>query len=185
MSNKDKFIEETKLWEHITKDIVPLKNKNKTKIVGENNKSSISKKHTDRKDHFISKNTGSVTNSPYVRSSEIDRNTERRLKRGQIAIDGRLDLHGMTQNQAYDALLSFIPSAYYTDKRCVLIITGKGDRQGSHASMIDKKVGILKQKTPVWLNSHPLNEYILNIKTARPNHGGEGALYVLLRKNRK
>ncbi len=184
MSDENKNIEDTKLWEYITRDILPLNNKNK---IADINKSEIltgfSNKESDIFDADLLINT---SNKPkYPRSNEIDYNTERRLKRGKIPIDSRVDLHGMTQIQAYDCLLSFIPSAYNAGKRCVLVITGKGGWQSADASIIDKEVGVLRQKTPIWLSEMPLNEYILKVKTARPNHGGEGALYVLLRNNRK
>ncbi len=179
MSDKETDIEEKNLWQHVTRGIVPLNNKNE--IAYNDGIEIFSNKDVGLTDNYRQNNRA----LHYTRSTEVDRNTERRLKRGQIPIDGRIDLHGMTQNQAYDALLSFIPHAYYSRKRCVLVITGKGDWRAGNPSMVHKKTGVLKQKTPIWLSSHPLNEYILKVKTARPNHGGEGALYILLRKNRK
>jgi DNA-nicking Smr family endonuclease len=117
----------------------------------------------------------------------IDHRTRRRLKRGKMSIDGRLDLHGKTQNEAYDTLLEYIPVAYASGKRCILVITGKGLPRSGDIKLIERSdhIGILKQKTPQWLSMPPLSPYILDIQTAQPNHGGEGALYVLLRRKRK
>ncbi len=100
-------------------------------------------------------------------------------------IDARLDLHGMSQNQAYDALLEFIPRSYASGKRCVLIVTGKGHQRHGNQSLLERTDGVLKQKTPQWLNDAPLFQYILSVQTAKPKHGGEGALYILLRRNKE
>ena len=158
------------LWIEVTKDVSPLENRHKVNV----QKKQITKttKHKDEPESATTQNTYSPVR---LKSNDIDHKTHKRLKRGQMQIEGRLDLHGMTQNQAYDALLSFIPRAYSAGKRCVLVITGKGNREGT---------GVLKQKTPQWLNSAPLEQYVLKLEDARPNHGGTGALYVLLRRKR-
>ncbi|MBI1300553.1 MAG: DNA mismatch repair protein MutS [Alphaproteobacteria bacterium] len=114
---------------------------------------------------------------------EIDRKTSQRLARGQIPIEGRLDLHGMTQTQAYDALKRFIPAAQAQGKRCILVITGKGAPR-TDTSILESATGVLKQKTPEWLNSPPLDHIVLKTQTAQPKDGGAGALYVLLRRQR-
>lgn len=105
----------------------------------------------------------------------LDRRSAERLKRGEMPIDGRLDLHGMTQDLAHAALTAFIGRAFETGKRCLLVITGKGTREGS---------GVLRANVPRWLNQPPLRERILGFTYARPQHGGEGALYVLVRQRR-
>jgi DNA-nicking Smr family endonuclease len=86
-----------------------------------------------------------------------------------------LDLHGYTQNQAFDALGSFIVSSYQKQYRCVLVITGKGG-QG------DKK-GVLYTQVPKWLNHPKLKPMILMFSHAQAKDGGDGALYILLKKN--
>lgn len=172
------------LWEQVTKNITPLKGKNiadKQKTPTQNAESAPK---TNKSQTHAPTQTKDTYTSPEIKSTETDHRTSQRLKRGKFPIEGRLDLHGKTQNEAYDSLLNFIPSAYHQGKRCVLIITGKGGRQESGASLLTSKIGILKQKTPEWLTTPPLNAYVLKIETARPNHGGEGALYVLLRRER-
>lgn len=106
---------------------------------------------------------------------DVDRRSAQRMTRGEMAIDGRLDLHGMTQDSAHAALLAFISRAYDGGRRCVLVITGKGQREGS---------GVLRAMAPRWLNQSPLRERILGFSYARPHHGGEGALYVLIKRRR-
>lgn len=108
-------------------------------------------------------------------SPGVDRRTADRFRRGKMGIDGRIDLHGMTQEQAHGALHSFIESRYASGARCVLVITGKGARGE----------GILRRVVPRWLNDARLRPLILSFSHAQIPDGGEGALYVLLRRQRE
>jgi DNA-nicking Smr family endonuclease len=101
----------------------------------------------------------------------IDRGTQRRLFRGEVPVDSRLDLHGLNAAQAQNQLAQFIESSVYQRCRCVLVITGKGS-------------GVLHGYVPNWLKRHPLARHILALAEARPKDGGGGALYVLLRRKR-
>jgi DNA-nicking Smr family endonuclease len=104
----------------------------------------------------------------------IDRATAERLRRGQRDIETRLDLHGMTQAEAHRALQGFVAGSRAAGRRCVLVITGHGRMSG----------GILKSAVPRWLHEPDLRRHVLAIAPARPQHGGSGALYVLLKKER-
>lgn len=104
----------------------------------------------------------------------VDKRTAERMKHGDMAIDGRIDLHGMTQDAAHASLLAFIGRSFDAGRRCVLVITGKG-REGA---------GILRSQVPRWLNQSPLRERILSFSYAKPQHGGDGALYVLVKRRR-
>jgi DNA-nicking Smr family endonuclease len=104
----------------------------------------------------------------------VDKATAKRLTGGKFNIEARLDLHGKTQDAALEALRYFILSSYENGKRNVLIITGKGADSG----------GILKNQVPRWLNTPGIREYTLMFSYAQPKHGGEGALYLLLKKKR-
>ena len=101
----------------------------------------------------------------------IDGRTQRRLFRGDVPVDRRLDLHGLTAARAESRLAQFIETAACDGCRCVLVITGKG-------------AGILRGHVPDWLKRQPLSPYILALAEARPHDGGSGALYVLLRRQR-
>jgi DNA-nicking Smr family endonuclease len=101
----------------------------------------------------------------------IDGRTQRRLFRGDVPVDRRLDLHGLTAARAESRLAQFIDTAARDGCRCVLVITGKG-------------AGILRGYVPDWLKRQPLSLYILALAEARPHDGGSGALYVLLRRKR-
>lgn len=105
----------------------------------------------------------------------LDKRSAERMKKGEMEIDGRLDLHGMTQDTAHAALIAFVTRAYDGGRRCLLVITGKGNRAGT---------GVLRSNVPRWLNQSPCRERILGFSHARPQHGGEGALYVLIKRRR-
>ncbi len=170
------------LWRQVTRDVTPLEGRNETALPTHEPEEHTAKPRT-RKDDVASQGAGERYVPVAPKSSEVDRRTAQRLQRGQIPIEGRLDLHGMTQNEAYDALLGFIPAVHAQRKRCVLVITGKGGRQDSGMSLLDTRAGILRQKTPEWLGIPPLQRYVLRIQAARPHHGGDGALYILLRRS--
>jgi DNA-nicking Smr family endonuclease len=104
----------------------------------------------------------------------IDRANSERLKRGRHPIEARLDLHGLTQTEAYRALAEFVEAGCSAGRRCVLVITGRG--LGPDGS------GVLKTAVPRWLAEPRLRPYILAVAAAQPRHGGAGALYLLLRR---
>lgn len=110
----------------------------------------------------------------------IDRRTADKFKRGEMLIERRLDLHGFIEKDAYEEVSSFIKNAYIAGCRNVLIITGKGIKRETDDIFENK--GILKERVPQWLNTPELRPLILAITYALPKDGGEGALYVLLRK---
>jgi DNA-nicking Smr family endonuclease len=107
----------------------------------------------------------------------LDGATHDRLKRGQLPIDGKLDLHGMDRVRAHRALVAYVENAAAQGKRCVLVVTGKGGAKPGEA-------GVLKAETPRWLNEAALRPLVLAIAPAQPRHGGGGALYVYLRRRR-
>lgn len=107
-------------------------------------------------------------------SPGVDRRTEERLRRGRFPIEGRIDLHGMTQAEAHSALAGFVLRSWHERRRHVLVITGKGARGG----------GVLRAAVPRWLDEPPLRPLVLALRHAQPQHGGEGALYVLLKRHR-
>ncbi|WP_193184959.1 Smr/MutS family protein [Nisaea sediminum] len=114
------------------------------------------------------------------RAPGIDRRTALKIKRGKQQIDGRIDLHGMRQDEAHRALNAFVNGAYKRGDRCVLVITGKGTRSADG----DREAGVLKRMTPRWLTDGTNREKVLAYSPAQPQHGGGGALYVMLRRRK-
>ena len=106
--------------------------------------------------------------------SGIDRSNARRLQRGQMALEDRMDLHGLSKEQAHRQLIAFISRAVQQNLRHVLVITGKG-RDGQ---------GVLRHEVPLWLKDAPLAGYINAISQAQPQDGGAGALYIRLKRQR-
>jgi DNA-nicking Smr family endonuclease len=105
----------------------------------------------------------------------LGRRMKQRVARGKQAIDARLDLHGLTQAQAHDALLRFLRNANARDARLVLVITGKG--RGSEP-------GVLRRQVPQWLGLPEFRNLVVGFEDAHIAHGGEGALYVRVRRAR-
>ncbi len=113
----------------------------------------------------------------------IDKRTAEKFRKGEFKIERRLDLHGLTEKEAFDAIDVFIRNAYLQGLRCILIITGKGINRETD-DWYDKK-GILKESVPDWLNTPELRPLILAVSHAKQEDGGTGALYVLLRRRRQ
>ena len=110
-----------------------------------------------------------------VKSPEsIDEPIHRRIAKGKVAIEARIDLHCMTQDEAHFLLMSFIIRAAQRHLRTVLVITGKGRSP--------KSEGALKRAVPLWLSQPAFAAHVSGYADAAQSHGGEGALYVRLRK---
>ncbi|MBE3638262.1 Smr/MutS family protein [Mangrovicoccus algicola] len=123
-------------------------------------------------------------------SEQIARNPVRmdskafgRMKKGKLAPEARIDLHGMTQDRAHPVLTRFISESYMRQMRLVLVITGKGKDRDEPGPMPVPR-GVLKHQVPQWLTSGPLRLMVLQIAEAHLKHGGTGAYYVYLRRHR-
>ena len=113
----------------------------------------------------------------------VDKRVSSKMKAGKIDPEATLDLHGYRLTQAKSALRGFLFRAYESKKRLVLIITGKGKPKAEWDLNLDYR-GVLRNEVPVWLEEAPLAGLILSVKKANSKHGGGGALYVYLRKNK-
>ncbi len=114
--------------------------------------------------------------------ADIDRATIRRFKRQEFPVESVLDLHGFTEERAFEAVNDFVINAYLDGKRCVIIITGKGLNHETEDIFAAK--GVLKQRVPQWLNGEELRQFILSYIHPAERLGGKGALYILLRRRR-
>jgi DNA-nicking Smr family endonuclease len=174
------FDEDKRLWQRVTQHLTPLPNRQQKPvqrtIVRQLVEPLAVKKKKPQK--VIRSDFGSTrVESPKpvdLREGDragLDARTQRRLFRGDVSIDRRLDLHGHTAVQAQTILQAFIEDATYSGCRCVLVITGKG-------------TGVLKSNVPDWLKRAPLSGLVLALAEARQADGGSGAFYVLLRRRR-
>lgn len=109
---------------------------------------------------------------PWLGPEGIEPRRKHRIAKDRDAIGGRIDLHGLDQDRARPALIGFIRGAQEDGIRAVLVITGKGSRGD----------GVLRRRVPEWLADPSLREVVAGISEAHRRHGGEGALYVALKR---
>lgn len=105
----------------------------------------------------------------------VDKRTANALKRGKTKMDAVLDLHGLSQLDAFEQLQQTIATLYHKHHRTLLVITGKGEAGK----------GVLRAMLPMWLNAASIRPYVLAFDQAQPEHGGQGAWYVLIKRQRK
>ena len=114
---------------------------------------------------------------------QMDKKAFGRMTRGKLIPEGRIDLHDMTLERAHPALSRFILSAHASGKRLVLVITGKGKKRDV-GGPIPVRHGVLRHQVPQWLAMPPLSSVVLQVTQSHVSHGGEGAYYVYLRRQR-
>ncbi|MFL2844761.1 MAG: Smr/MutS family protein [Candidatus Puniceispirillaceae bacterium] len=173
-------IEDKILWQRVTQNLTPLPNRQKEISQPNPNDKTIAALNVENKKsqksvRLTTQSMRTVSQKPLdLRVGDhagLDARTQRRLSRGDIPIERRLDLHGHTAKQAQVSLRSFIEDASNSGSRCVLVITGKG-------------TGVLRSHVPDWLKRSPLSRLVLALAEARQADGGSGAFYVLLRRRR-
>ncbi len=120
--------------------------------------------------------------------SGVDGRTDGRLRKGTLEPDAKLDLHGLTESAAHRALLLFLKGAQQRRMKLVLVVTGKGKPVKPDApfdmGLHERSRGVLNAAVPRWLNEPGFAGLIAGTRGAHRRHGGEGALYVYLRKGR-
>lgn len=162
--------EERALWHHATRDVKPIKGRHARQAAAETApepKAEIMTAPVHPVPRLRAKKSDVNVAVP---SAGLDRRSAQRLKRGQMPIEARLDLHGMTQVEAHHALDRFIAQSHAAGRRAVLVITGKS--------------GVLYGAVPRWLEDSENRARILAASRAQAQHGGAGALYLLLRRKR-
>lgn len=112
----------------------------------------------------------------------MDKKTFGKMKRGKMLPEGKIDLHGMTLDQAHPALTRFILRSHAEGRRLVLVITGKGKSKRDDGP-IPVRLGVLKHQVPQWLSMSPLSSAVLQVAEAHLRHGGTGAYYVYLKRH--
>ncbi|CUH79670.1 Smr/MutS family protein [Tropicibacter naphthalenivorans] len=134
--------------------------------------------HTET--HYFPKTTSQRLNATPV---QMDSKAFTRMKRGKLVPEARIDLHGMTIDQAHPTLGRFIMTSHSRGLRLVLVITGKGSREDPYDPM-PRRRGVLKTQVPQWLRMPPIAQVVLQVSEAHQKHGGAGAYYVYLRRTR-
>jgi DNA-nicking Smr family endonuclease len=113
----------------------------------------------------------------------MDKKNFNRLLKGKMEIEGTIDLHGLTADQAKIKLIAFIDRSYTLGKRLIIVITGKGKHKG-YDEFQRPINGVLRQSLPDWLSGPSVSDKVLQVTQAQPKHGGTGAFYVYLRRKR-
>ncbi len=180
--------EELVLWRHATADVQPRVKKSLPKSEGE----PLSRLPLLSEPVPAEKATAAQPGASAARQqaksplapaltplAPLDRRLKRRLSSGRADVDDVIDLHGLTQAQAHQALEAFLWQAAGSGAKIVLIITGKGNPQ-SDAGAGER--GVLRRHAPQWLRASSLRSIVLSVEEAARPHGGSGALYVRLRR---
>ena len=163
------------LWKAVTETVKPLGSKIPAK---EAEHVSLRKKLTiDVSPSRHSPDFDYTVSTPLIEGDfhAMDKKTGQRFKSGAMSIDARLDLHGYTLDKAFEVLKNFVHNQSRRNARFLLVITGKGGLLGR---------GVLKAEMPVWMNSAEIRSLVLSYTTAQPKNGGDGAFYILLKRNR-
>jgi DNA-nicking Smr family endonuclease len=172
--------EERALWEGVARQVEPLQKKNRiaqhaTSLVSETPKAKPAASPRPLPAVNLSKPAEPAA-PPLM---PLGRRERARLSRGRSGIDARLDLHGMTQLRAHRALIGFLQRAHREGLTFVLIITGKGN-----ADSMESERGVLRRQVPQWLSMPEFRSLVVGFEEAHVGHGGEGALYVRVRRSR-
>ena len=162
-------------WEEFKKNVIPIEKKNNLLKKKSEKKFSLKKEDKEKFE----------TQFFYGEDEEkslLEKNTLKRIKKGRLKIESRLDLHGFTVEESKEKVVNFIFRNYKSKKRLLLIITGKGKRLPVAEGL--RGTGKLKENVPLWLKSVQLSKYILWFDAANPENGGEGALMIYLKKSK-
>lgn len=182
------------LWKSVAETVTPIKPSNRhMKVATPALKTQVSQTPKPAK----AKTPAIPTPSPAIKHKPVkppalsgfDRRTTQKLMRGNVEIDARIDLHGMTQLAARETLKSFLARAHQGGLRLVLVITGKGQSSFGHHTLHSRdhistpeRTGILRNALADWLNDEDFRRFVIGYQPAHPKHGGGGAFYVRLRR---
>ena len=173
--------EERALWEGVAKEIKPLRKKprsGKTEAASAEVETAAAAKAAMPPNPLPSAKIPQATKPIVPPLAPLGRRERAQLSRGRKGIDARLDLHGMTQTRAHRALFGFLQRAHSDGLTFVLVITGKG-RAG-----VDPERGVLRRQVPQWLGLPEFRSLVVGFEEAHVGHGGEGALYVRIRRSK-
>ena len=172
--------EERALWESVAKQIKPLRKKPRAAKAEEAEAPAPPKPAASTRPHPPAKIPRPPKPEPPAAPplAPLGRRERSQLSRGKKQIDARLDLHGMTQTRAHHALSGFLHRAHHDGLTFVLIITGKG-KMGAESER-----GVLRRQVPHWLSLPEFRALVVGFEEAHIGHGGEGALYVRIRRAR-
>ena len=169
--------EERKLWGEIMRSVAPLRQQ--VGPADQISSEATGETAPSTKSHALAP-SAPIPSRPAPRLEPFERRLKQRLARGSEPLDARIDLHGKTQAEAHAALLSFLRRVQRDGVKFVLVITGKG--RGARDDFSER--GVLKQQVPEWLRLPEFRRYVSGFEAAHTRHGGAGALYVRVRRQK-
>lgn len=209
------FTDEAALWSHVVRDASPLSSKAAGRVIPPSGNDAFDGEYSEGERIISVEETrvpprrvghrppaSSLVNRPGQRTAasscsvgrpqqapapaQFDKRKLRYVAKGRIAIDARIDLHGMRQREAHSALRSFLLDAQARGHRLVLVITGKGNshRRDDTENWTEslEQPGVLRRNVPNWMAEADLAAVVVSYTTAHQRDGGDGAIYVHLRK---
>lgn len=171
--------EERALWESVARQVKPLRKTPRLGKAAAANADDAPNRPAPSPRPVSSHQPPKPSKPAMPALAPLGRRERSKLSRGRSEIDARLDLHGMTQSRAHRALLGFLHNAHRDGHTFVLVITGKGKAGSGEAER-----GVLRRQVPQWLSSPELRALVVGFEAAHIGHGGEGALYVRIRRAR-
>jgi DNA-nicking Smr family endonuclease len=174
--------EERALWESVAKQVKPLRKKSraaKSHAAETSAETPAAARAAPAPKPRVPAQTISPPKPATPPLAPLGRRERAKLSRGRMEIDARLDLHGMTQVRAHRALFGFLQRAHHDGLTFVLVITGKGK-----VGAVETERGVLRRQVPQWLSLPEFRSLVVGFEEAHIGHGGEGALYVRIRRSR-
>lgn len=193
---RDLSADEAKLWRRVARTTkgykpLPVELAAAAKIVCDPIDQTLAVKIAPEMPHLVLKRakTGKAASLPIKlpaklikhRSPVADASGHKKVRRGKLDIDARIDLHGMRQIDAQTALAGIIARTRSLGGRCVLVITGKGRPIDPGEDYITPQAGVIRRRLPEWLHSIGVREHVAGYASAHAKDGGSGAFYVLLK----
>ncbi len=187
--------DEAVLWRKVTEDATPRPGRKHEDVDLAETLAEPSKKNVPLSKQTKRPNAPKAYQAPPLKNgptapplNTLDNRTSKRLVRGQLTPEARLDLHGATRHSAEPTLLRFVIDARAQGKRLVLVITGKGAPghllHGRDFHADPDRRSVLRDLVPRWLNEPQFRTHVAGFQPAHPKHGGGGALYLWLRRHR-
>jgi DNA-nicking Smr family endonuclease len=165
--------DEIELWTRVTADVRPAPGRDRRRALIE----AAPRAPEPRAAPTPQSPKEKTSSRPVPPIADIDHRTRTKLRRGRLEVDAKLDLHGLRQAEAQRALFDFLRRAQAGGARMAIVVTGKGVRS--------EDGGVLRRIVPMWLQAPQLRDLVVSFGEAARNHGGEGALYVQIRRARK
>jgi DNA-nicking Smr family endonuclease len=165
--------EDIEIWQIATKDVLNLDHSNH--ITAETNPNRRHQKLKAISGKIDLETIKPVHHHQSPSSFQMDGALRKKFEAGELEIEGKIDLHGLTLAEAHHQFTRFMSQMIKNGSRFLLVVTGKGNGTGK---------GVIRQNLPKWCEELPLKTHILSIKSAKAKHGGDGANYILLRRQK-